>query len=111
MQYIIDQGVPWATDNVLDQLEGNYGYLSMQKYSSNVVEKCLKFSGDEQRARIIRELIDNSQLGQILQDPYGNYVVQSALAESKVRFLNYFLIRGYQYYLLALSLYMCNYGC
>ncbi|XXG42641.1 hypothetical protein AAC387_Pa01g2868 [Persea americana] len=83
VQYIIDQGIPWATDNVLDQLEGNYGYLSMQKYSSNVVEKCLKFSGDEQRARIIRELIDNSQLGQILQDPYGNYVVQSALAESK----------------------------
>ncbi|XP_058105924.1 uncharacterized protein LOC131249287 [Magnolia sinica] len=83
VQYIIDQGIPWATANVLDQLEGSFGYLSMQKYSSNVVEKCLKSAGEERLTRIIHELINNSRLGQILQDPYGNYVVQSALAESK----------------------------
>lgn len=72
---------------MLNQLDGNYGYLSMQKYSSNVVEKCLKFAGENSRARIIQELIQHPHLGQILQDPYGNYVAQSALAESKVRFL------------------------
>lgn len=55
----------------------------MQKFSSNVVEKCLKLSGDEARARLIYELINSSQLGQLLQDPYANYVVQCALAVSK----------------------------
>ncbi|RWR82185.1 zinc finger protein [Cinnamomum micranthum f. kanehirae] len=83
VQNIIDQGVPWATENVLNQLEGNYGYLSMQKYSSNVVEKCLKFAGEEHCTCIIQELIHHPHLEHILQDPYGNYVVQSALAESK----------------------------
>lgn len=83
VQYILDLGIPWANDAVMNQLEGNYACLSMQKFSSNVVEKCLKLAGEEKRARIIRELINNSRLGQLLQDPFANYVVQSALAASK----------------------------
>lgn len=80
----MDLGIPWANDDVMNQLEGHYACLSMQKFSSNVVEKCLKLAGEEKRARIIRELINNSRLGQLLQDPFANYVVQSALATSKV---------------------------
>ncbi|KAJ8747733.1 hypothetical protein K2173_014508 [Erythroxylum novogranatense] len=68
---------------ILDQLEGNYVDLSMQKYSSNVVEKCLKYGGDKSHALIIRELINNSRLDHVMQDPYGNYVVQAALQWSK----------------------------
>ncbi|KAL6008147.1 Pumilio 12 [Asimina triloba] len=83
VQFIIDQGVQWATADVLDQLEGSYGHLSMQKYSSNVVEKCLKSAGPDHLAGIIQELINSPQLGEILQDPFGNYVVQSALNESE----------------------------
>eukprot|EP01018_Ginkgo_biloba_P035042 Gb_33608 [translate_table: standard] len=83
VQYILDLEIPWATENVIAQLEGNYAHLSMQKFSSNVVEKCLKLSGEENRTTIIRELINSSRLGQLLQDPYANYVVQSALAVSK----------------------------
>ncbi|XP_068635751.1 uncharacterized protein [Aristolochia californica] len=83
VQFVIEQGIPWAIANVMDQLEGNYCQLSMQKYSSNVVEKCLKHAGEDKQAHIILELINSSDFGQILQDPYGNYVVQSALANSK----------------------------
>ncbi|KAH9330952.1 hypothetical protein KI387_003060 [Taxus chinensis] len=83
VQYILDLKIPWATEDVTDQLEGNYAHLSMQKFSSNVVEKCLKLAGEEKRAQIIRELINTSRLGQLLQDPYANYVVQSALNASK----------------------------
>ncbi|KAG9452024.1 hypothetical protein H6P81_004928 [Aristolochia fimbriata] len=83
VQFVIEQGIPWAIDNVMEQLEGSYGELSTQKYSSNVVEKCLKHAGEDKAILIIQELINNSEFGQILQDPYGNYVVQSALANSK----------------------------
>ncbi|GAV78203.1 PUF domain-containing protein [Cephalotus follicularis] len=69
--------------DILDQLEGNYGDLSMQKYSSNVVEKCLKYAGEERRAGIIQELINNTYLDPVMQDPYGNYVIQAALQQSK----------------------------
>ncbi|MCL7023460.1 hypothetical protein MKW94_016125 [Papaver nudicaule] len=83
VQFILELEVPWATSNALSQLDGNYGNLSMQKYSSNVVEKCLKYSGEEHRPRIIKELISNSCLDQILLHPYGNYVIQAALNCSK----------------------------
>lgn len=82
MQYVFE--FPWAIVDILDQLEGNYGDLSLQKYSSNVVEKCLQHAGDEHRHCIIRELINNPRIDQIMQDPYGNYVIQAALNNSKV---------------------------
>ncbi|KAK3443468.1 hypothetical protein EUGRSUZ_B03594 [Eucalyptus grandis] len=83
VQFIFELHVPHATRDILDQLDGNYGDLSMQKYSSNVVEKCLKFAGEEHRTCIIQELIDDPRLAQIMQDPFGNFVIQAALEKSK----------------------------
>lgn len=83
VQYVLNLNIPRVTGDIILILEGNYVNLSMQKFSSNVVEKCLKLSRDEARARLIYELINSSQLGQLLQDPYANYVVQCALAVSK----------------------------
>ncbi|KAL4611840.1 hypothetical protein ACB092_08G154800 [Castanea dentata] len=83
VQFVLELQLPWATEDILDQLEGHFGDLSMQKCSSNVVEKCLKHAGEEHRTRVIQELIDNPRLDQIMQDPYGNYVIQAALNQSK----------------------------
>ncbi|KAI3414711.1 PUM-HD domain-containing protein [Psidium guajava] len=83
VQFVFELHVPHATRDILDQLDGNYGDLSMQKYSSNVVEKCLKFAGEELRTRIIQELMDDPRLAQIMQDPFGNFVIQTALEKSK----------------------------
>ncbi|KAL0716449.1 hypothetical protein Bca4012_065771 [Brassica carinata] len=41
LEYVFDLHLEWAINKILDQLEGNYTELSMQKCSSNVVEKCL----------------------------------------------------------------------
>ncbi|ONK65044.1 uncharacterized protein A4U43_C07F32900 [Asparagus officinalis] len=79
VQYILDQKVLWVITAIMDQLEGNYGILSTQKHSSNVVEKCLKLAEEKYRAKIISELMNSPQFLQILQDAYGNYVIQSAL--------------------------------
>ncbi|KAL0911039.1 hypothetical protein M5K25_019142 [Dendrobium thyrsiflorum] len=84
VQYILELNDPWATAVVLKQLMGNYEHLSVQKYSSNVVEKCLKLTEKDNFAKIIQELMRSPLLSQILQDPYGNYVMQTALIESKV---------------------------
>lgn len=84
MQYIFDIRLPWATTNIFDQLRGKFGDLSMQKYSSNVVEKCFKHVDEEHSSYIIEELLSDPRLDQIMQDPYGNYVIQAALNISKV---------------------------
>ncbi|KAF8099873.1 hypothetical protein N665_0236s0034 [Sinapis alba] len=83
LQYVLELQLQWAINGILEQLQGNYTELSMQKCSSNVVEKCLRLADDKHRARIIRELINYGRLNQVMLDPYGNYVIQAALKQSK----------------------------
>lgn len=59
--------------------------LSCNKYGSNVVEKCLLDSGEEQSSQIIFELLTNRNVSMLLLHPFGNYVIQTALSVSKVR--------------------------
>ena len=73
-----------ATNKILDKLEGHYGYLSVQKCCSNVVEKCLQFSHESKRVKIIHELSNDPTLINILLHKYGNYVIQTALNECEV---------------------------
>ncbi|KAI5072453.1 hypothetical protein GOP47_0012559 [Adiantum capillus-veneris] len=83
VQYILDLGLPWALVEVVSRLEGSFPHLAMQKFSSNVVEKCLKVATDESKSIIVKELMSSSSLSQLLQDPYANYVIQSALQVTK----------------------------
>ncbi|KAG0481284.1 hypothetical protein HPP92_012142 [Vanilla planifolia] len=84
VQFILSMEIPWATAVVVNELKGNFDILSMEKYSSNVVERCLKLVGENYCVNIIQELLCSPLLPQILQDQYGNYVIQTALRESKV---------------------------
>lgn len=84
MQFVFELEIPWATAAILSQLDGSYGDLSVQKHSSNVVERILKCTGEEHCHRVVQELIDSPRLDQIMQDPFGNYVIQAALVHTKV---------------------------
>ncbi|XVE66541.1 hypothetical protein DITRI_Ditri08aG0087200 [Diplodiscus trichospermus] len=83
VQFILELKIPSATSTLISQFEGNYVHLSSQKFSSHVVEKCLLVLNDENRSRIIHELLSATQFEQLLQDPHANYVVQTALRVSK----------------------------
>ncbi|KAK7353080.1 hypothetical protein VNO80_18516 [Phaseolus coccineus] len=82
VQYIIETDTPIAVAEMLGQFEGNYVHLSTQKFSSHVVEKCLRNVADT-RSRIVRELLAAPHFERLLQDPYANYVIQSALTFTK----------------------------
>lgn len=81
--HIIEMKVPNFSAKLISKFKGNYVNLSMQKFSSHVVESCLKHVG-ESRSRIVRELLSAPHFEQLLQDPYANYVVQCALEVTKV---------------------------
>ncbi|KAK2974511.1 hypothetical protein RJ640_018676 [Escallonia rubra] len=84
VQYLLGMKVPRVTADILEQLAGSYVSLAKNKYGSNVVERCLKECSDDQITKIIEELIRSSEnFLTVVQDPYGNYVVQSALLISK----------------------------
>ncbi|KAF3446583.1 hypothetical protein FNV43_RR11763 [Rhamnella rubrinervis] len=83
VQYLLELRIPQITENLLRQLKGSYAFLSCNKYGSNVVEKCLLVSQQEQITQIVLELITSPNASMLLLDPYGNYVIQSALSVSK----------------------------
>ncbi|XP_006663548.1 pumilio homolog 12-like [Oryza brachyantha] len=83
IQFVVNLGVEWATSEIVNELEGNFGFLSTQKCGSHVVENCLRQVPQHDQKRIIHELMVDPKLPQIMSDPYGNFVIQTALKECK----------------------------
>ncbi|CAE5959361.1 unnamed protein product [Arabidopsis arenosa] len=80
VQCLIEQQV--SAVNLLVQFKSHYAELATQKFSSHVIEKCLR-KYPESRAEIVRELLSIPNFEQLLQDPYANYVIQTALSVTK----------------------------
>jgi len=81
VQCLIDQQV--SSVNLLLPFRTHCIELATQKFSSHVIEKCLR-KYPESRAEIVRELLSYPNFEQLLQDPYANYVIQTALSVTKV---------------------------
>ncbi|KAF8557392.1 ARM repeat-containing protein [Imleria badia] len=79
VQYILDLNDNRFSDAVIRQFTGNVCALSVQKFSSNVIEKCIRVAEHSTRKMLIEELLNRSRLEKLLRDSYGNYCVQTAL--------------------------------
>ncbi|OAX43650.1 ARM repeat-containing protein [Rhizopogon vinicolor AM-OR11-026] len=79
VQYILDLNDSRFSDAVIRQFTGNVCALSVQKFSSNVIEKCIRVAEHSTRKILIEELLNRSRLEKLLRDSYGNYCVQTAL--------------------------------
>ncbi|KUI67963.1 hypothetical protein VM1G_03374 [Cytospora mali] len=79
IQYIIDLSEPIFTEPVVKQFYGRIAQLSRHKFSSNVVEKCLRCASDESKDMIVEELLAPGEMDRLIRDSYANYVVQTAL--------------------------------
>lgn len=79
VQYILDLNDNRFSDGVIRQFAGNVCALSVQKFSSNVIEKCVRVAEHSTRKMLIEELLNRTRLEKLLRDSYGNYCVQTAL--------------------------------
>ncbi|KAJ7275587.1 armadillo-type protein [Mycena haematopus] len=79
VQYILDLNDNRFSDAVIRQFTGNVCALSVQKFSSNVIEKCVRVAEHNTRKILIDELLNRTRLEKLLRDSYGNYCVQTAL--------------------------------
>lgn len=79
VQYIIDLNEPSFTEPVVTMFRGCVSQLSRHKFSSNVIEKCLRCSGPASKDMIVEELLQPSEMERLLRDNYANYVIQTAL--------------------------------
>ncbi|KAJ5267617.1 hypothetical protein N7478_010425 [Penicillium angulare] len=86
IQYILDLKDDDFTLPLCNLFTGSIVPLSKNKFSSNVIEKCLK---DEDVAPIIKhgmieEMFPNNEVEKMLRDSYANYVLQTALDKAQV---------------------------
>ena len=80
LQSAIDTWNVDMLEHVFTMLKGKLTMLSTQKYSSNVIEKCIEKS-NEFLLMFINEIVSNefNCLSMLLQNNYGNYVLQTTL--------------------------------
>ena len=81
VQYVLELRRPELTRGIGQALQGSFADLSLQKFSSNVIEKCLKAGDPLLVGMVMREICGAKSLGQLLHDPFANYVVQTLLTE------------------------------
>ena len=63
---------------ILSNFHNKYSILSMLKYSSNVVERCIEKS-EIILKEYINEICSNGRIAEIMKNNFGNYVIQKAL--------------------------------
>jgi uncharacterized membrane protein YgcG len=100
VQYVLDLGMESVCEALATNLLGHLYFLSTQKFSSNVVEKCLKVGNAATVQMMSRELAEfqndphhpvfpqtphDDPLICLLQHPFGNYVVQTALQVAQLK--------------------------
>ena len=68
--------------DILILFEKKYYNLSLEKYASNVVERCIE-KDEEILNNYICEIIDSNRIYEVMRSNYGNYVIQKAIKLSK----------------------------
>lgn len=79
IQYVLGLKMKYISKEVGAQLLGSLLELSLEKFSSNVIEKCLEATTEEIRYKMVAEIASAPSFQPYLLDQYANYVIQKAL--------------------------------
>ncbi|WBW71089.1 pumilio family RNA-binding protein Puf4 [Schizosaccharomyces osmophilus] len=79
LQYVLELNDPSHTETIVNHFVSKIRVLSTQKFSSNVIEKCIFYSPFPLKEKLIAELMDEKFLAKMLRDSFANYVIQTAL--------------------------------
>ena len=80
MQSLISNTDLSYCDAIIDTIIQNYLSLSMQKFSSNVVENCIKYGKENTVKKIFKNIIEQEKLESLLNNNYGNFVLEKLIA-------------------------------
>ena len=67
--------------DIIKVIVENFYILSMKKFSSNVVENCIKFGNENVSKIIYKEIIEKEKLGNMLNNTYGNFVIEKLISK------------------------------
>ena len=78
-------------DVIIDTIVKNYLSLSMQKFSSNVVENCIKYGKESTIKKIFKNILEQEKLESLLGNNYGNFVLEKLIARLNKEEKNIFI--------------------
>lgn len=82
LQYVLDSAEFNSVIKIIATAKTQLIALSRQKFSSNVIEKCIRRSDADTANKLISQIMTHQNLVLLATDPYGNYVIQTALEMS-----------------------------
>jgi len=80
VQYVLDVCSEEEATAVCESVIGKVSLLAVQKFSSNVIEKCLEKSNDHIQEVYLQEISEPESVKSLMGDPFGNYVIQRGIA-------------------------------
>ena len=78
IQVLVDSWDLNEVKEILKLYDKQFTSLSMDKYSSNVMERCIEKS-DEILSQYINEVCESGKIFEVMKNNFGNYVIQKAL--------------------------------
>lgn len=82
VQYVLSRGDEQSIAVIVDHIRKNIVLMSLHKFGSNVIEKSLRI-GKFTDTIVDVLMANNEKFGVMLNDPYGNYVLQTTLDMAK----------------------------
>ncbi len=79
LQFVMDKKNYQINDKILEKFINNIIKLSKQKYSSNVIEKCLETCSPAMVKKLINIFSQDEVVRDLIKDIFGNYVIQKTL--------------------------------
>lgn len=78
---------------VTNEVLSNLLFYCKNKFASNVVEKALDYSAEDQKAKIVKRLTTSNDKGEsavigLVHDSYGNYVIRKSTSLSCLKYSN-----------------------
>jgi hypothetical protein len=84
VQDVLRKGDPSHIEIIASCLRNHYVTLAKNKYSSNVVEWCLRVFHEEERSVIVYEFISYSHFRDLVTDEFANFALSTALQTCEV---------------------------
>lgn len=79
VQSLFNQNDIHLCDEIIKTIVEHFFSLSMQKFSSNVVENCIRYSDEPVVKKIYKDIINTGKLGSMLNNTYGNFVIEKLI--------------------------------
>ena len=91
VQYVLELKNVEVNKRIGEQLLGSLLILGREKFSSNVIEKCLEHNSSDMKEALVLEILSADSFYDFLLDQYGNYVIQKSLSVASEPYFSEFI--------------------